>query len=339
MRTLRTTGLASGLAALVVLTAVTAGMAQSAAPSAGTVTPIRIPLRLDTNVGRRADARRREARLLRRRGARGDDHPGRPADQLCRAGGRRAAGRLHLAGRGHHPGPSDGGSVHSVGLIQQKAPYGLIVGPDRGIAVPKDLEGHKIGTQPDNTYYALWKAFEAAQGLDASKITEVPIGFGPEPLYAGQVDAVPDFISLVPAYVSEHYGEPRPSRSSSPTTAPGPRARRSSSTTSSRPPIPTRCAASWRHTARACAGRSRTRTRPSTSSWSSSPDLPRDVVSVELPALLKFWTSPDTDAHGLLYQGPEVWQRTYDMLHQFGGMTDTFDVSDAYTNDYLTEGL
>ena len=236
------------------------------------------------------------------------------------------------------PAHPTGVPYHSVGLIQQKAPYGLIVGPDRGIAVPKDLEGHKIGTQPDNTYYALWKAFEAAQGLDTSKITEVPIGFGPEPLYAGQVDAVPDFISLVPAYVSEHYGKPAVTFlfADYGAWAAGQALIVNDQFAAAHPDAVRGFVEAYGKGMRWALENQDAAIDLVVESY---PDLPRDVVSVELPALLKFWTSPDTDAHGLLYQGPEVWQRTYDMLHQFGGMTDTFDVSDVYTNDYLTEGL
>jgi NitT/TauT family transport system substrate-binding protein len=226
----------------------------------------------------------------------------------------------------------------SVGLIQQKAPYGLIVGPDRGITAPKDLEGHKVGTQPDNTYYALWKAFEAAQGIDESQIQEVPIGFGPEPLFAGQVDAVPDFISLVPAQVAEHYGAP-------PVTflfadygawAGGQALIVNDSFLAANPEAVRGFVEAYGKGMRWALNNQEAAIDLVVESY---PDLPREVVAVELPALLSFWESPDTDEHGLLYQTTDVWQRTYDMLHQFGFVDETFDVQEVFTNDYLTEGL
>lgn len=236
------------------------------------------------------------------------------------------------------PAHPTGVPSRSVGLIQQKAPYGLIVGPDRGISEPKDLEGHKIGTQPDNSYYALWKAFEAAQGLDTDAIEEVAIGFGPEPLFAGQVDAVPDFISLVPAFVAQEYGEPAVTFLFADYGAwgGGQAIIVNDSFAAANPQAVSDFVAAYGMGMRWALDDQEAAIDLVVESY---PDLPRDIVAIELPALLKFWESPDTDEHGLLYQGEDVWQRTYEMLREFGDLEATFDVTEAYTNEFLTEGL
>ncbi len=117
------------------------------------------------------------------------------AGHLHRADGRRAhraSGRSADRGRGHD---------------QQKSPYGLIVAPDRQITAPADLKGHPIGVHPFDPQYAMWKAFEAANGIGDGDVSEVTVSFGPEPLYEGQVDAIPNFLSLLPALVGQHYGQ------------------------------------------------------------------------------------------------------------------------------------
>jgi NitT/TauT family transport system substrate-binding protein len=232
------------------------------------------------------------------------------------------------------PAEPTGVPYMAVGLIQQKAPYGLIVGPDRGISGPKDLEGHKIGTQPDNTYYALWKAFEKAQGIDESTIEEVAIGFGPEPLFSGQVDAVPDFISLVPAQVTAHYGEEAVTFlfADYDAWAAGQAIIVNDQFAADHPDAVRGFVEAY---GKGMAWALENEADAIDLVVESYPDLGRDIVAVELPALLKFWTSPDTDEHGLLYSGDEVWQRTYDMMREYGFLNEDYAVTEVYTNDFL----
>jgi NitT/TauT family transport system substrate-binding protein len=227
---------------------------------------------------------------------------------------------------------------HSVGLIQQKAPYGLIMSPNSGVTTPKDLVGKKLGTQTDNGYYALWKAFEKAQGLDPSKIQEVAVGFGPEPIFTGTVDGIMDFISLDPALVEKHYNK-------KPVTflfadynawAAGQAIIVNDAFANANPQ-----AVKDFVTAYGKGMRWALDNQPAAIDLvvASYKDLTKDIVSAELPALLKFWTSPDTDKNGLLYQGADLWQRTYEMLRDHGVVTQTVDVPKVYTDKYWTKGL
>jgi len=62
----------------------------------------------------------------------------------------------------------------------------------RGIAVPKDLEGKKLGAPVEDGAFAQWPIFVKATGIDGSKVTIENVGFAVrEPmLAAGQVDAI-----------------------------------------------------------------------------------------------------------------------------------------------------
>jgi ABC-type nitrate/sulfonate/bicarbonate transport system substrate-binding protein len=233
------------------------------------------------------------------------------------------------------PAHGTGVPYKAVGLIQQKAPYGLIVGPDRGIDEPRDLEGKTVGTQPENTYYALWKAFIKAQGLDESSITEVAIGFGPGPLFNGQVDAVPDFISLVPAQVTEHYGEPAITFlfADYDAWAAGQAIIVNNDFAAEQPDAVRGFLEAYR---RGMDWALKNEADAIDLVVESYPDLTEEIVSVELPALLKFWTSPDSEANGLLWSDDALWQRTYDMLLEYGFVEQEFDVKETYTNEYLS---
>jgi ABC-type nitrate/sulfonate/bicarbonate transport system substrate-binding protein len=227
---------------------------------------------------------------------------------------------------------------HSVGLIQQKAPYGLIMNPTENVKTPQDLLGKKLGTQTDNTYYALWKAFEKAQNLDPSQITEVQVGFGPEPIFTGTVDGIMDFLSLDPALVKQHYGQDA-------TTflfadygawAGGQALIANDAFAAAHPDAVKAFVAAYGKGLRWALENQADAIDLVTTSY---PDLPKDIVSQELPALMEFSHSADTDAHGLLYQPPDVWQRTYQMLKDYGIVTEDFDVSKVYTDAYWTPGM
>ena len=232
-----------------------------------------------------------------------------------------------------HPG---GVPIVAVGMIQQKSPYGLIVAPDREITAPADLKGHPVGVHPFDPQYAMWKAFEAANGIGDGDVSEVTVSFGPEPLYEGQVDAIPNFLSLLPALVGQQYGQE---------------------------PVTFLFAdhGAWAGGQTIVANRDWATANPEAviafldayrkaMAWgladseaaidlvvSRYPDLDREIVALELPALMGFWESEDTDANGLLSMSDEVWQRSYQMLRDYGYLDEDFDPTEVYTNEYLPE--
>lgn len=82
--------------------------------------------------------------------------------------------------------------LRAVFIVYNRPAYAVIGRKSRGIAVPKDLEGKRLGAPAGENAFAQWPIFVNATGIDASKVTIENIGFAVrEPmLAAGQVDAV-----------------------------------------------------------------------------------------------------------------------------------------------------
>src|SRR5262245_44481100 len=62
----------------------------------------------------------------------------------------------------------------------------------RGITMPKDLEGKKLGAPARDAAFAQWPIFVQTTGIDSRKVTILDVGFAArEPILAdGQVDAI-----------------------------------------------------------------------------------------------------------------------------------------------------
>jgi ABC-type nitrate/sulfonate/bicarbonate transport system substrate-binding protein len=77
--------------------------------------------------------------------------------------------------------------VKIIGTTYQKNPFTILSLTDGGnIATPQDLVGKKIGVQDSNT--SLFKALLAANGIDESELTIVPVQYDPSVLVNGEVD-------------------------------------------------------------------------------------------------------------------------------------------------------
>lgn len=82
---------------------------------------------------------------------------------------------------------SEGAPLKIIGTTYQKNPFTVLSLADGGnIATPEDLIGKKIGVQDSNS--ALFKALLAANGIDESELTIVPVQYDPAPLINGEVD-------------------------------------------------------------------------------------------------------------------------------------------------------
>jgi ABC-type nitrate/sulfonate/bicarbonate transport system substrate-binding protein len=82
---------------------------------------------------------------------------------------------------------SEGAPLKIIGTTYQKNPFTVLSLKDGGdIATPEDLIGKKIGVQDSNT--ALFKALLAANGIEESELTIVPVQYDPAPLINGEVD-------------------------------------------------------------------------------------------------------------------------------------------------------
>jgi NitT/TauT family transport system substrate-binding protein len=82
-----------------------------------------------------------------------------------------------------------------VFMVYNRPPFSIVARKSRGVTVPKDLEGKKLGAPVADGAFAQWKIFTQANGIDASKVAIENVGFPVrEPmLAAGQVDAITGF--------------------------------------------------------------------------------------------------------------------------------------------------
>jgi NitT/TauT family transport system substrate-binding protein len=85
--------------------------------------------------------------------------------------------------------------LKAVYMVYSNPPFAIVGRKSRGIGEPKSLEGKKLGAPAPDGAYAQWPIFVAANGIDASKVTIMNIGFPVrEPmLVAGDVDAITGF--------------------------------------------------------------------------------------------------------------------------------------------------
>jgi NitT/TauT family transport system substrate-binding protein len=85
--------------------------------------------------------------------------------------------------------------IKAVFMVYNKPAFSIVGRKSRGVSAPKDLEGKKLGAPPADGAYAQWPIFVQANGIDASKVTIVSVGFPVrEPMLAqGEVDAITGF--------------------------------------------------------------------------------------------------------------------------------------------------
>jgi NitT/TauT family transport system substrate-binding protein len=88
-----------------------------------------------------------------------------------------------------------GTPLKAVFMVYNKPPFAIISRKSRGIHVPKDLEGKKLGAPQGDATFAQWPIFARANDIDASKVRVENVGFPVrEPmLAAAQVDAITGF--------------------------------------------------------------------------------------------------------------------------------------------------
>jgi NitT/TauT family transport system substrate-binding protein len=85
--------------------------------------------------------------------------------------------------------------LKAIFMIYSNPPFAIVARKSRGVTAPKDLEGKKLGAPTADGAYAQWPIFVKANGIDASKVQIMNVGFPVrEPmLVSGQVDAITGF--------------------------------------------------------------------------------------------------------------------------------------------------
>jgi len=82
--------------------------------------------------------------------------------------------------------------IKALFIVFDKPPYAIIARKSRGIAVPKDLEGKRLGASSADGAFAQWPIFARVNGIAAAKVKIENVGLPVrEPmLAAGEVDAI-----------------------------------------------------------------------------------------------------------------------------------------------------
>src|ERR1043166_1720104 len=70
-----------------------------------------------------------------------------------------------------------GTPIKAVFMVYNKPAFSIVGRKSRGVSAPKDLEGKKLGAPPPDGAYAQWPIFVQANGIDASKVQIVSVGF------------------------------------------------------------------------------------------------------------------------------------------------------------------
>lgn len=85
-----------------------------------------------------------------------------------------------------------GQPVKAVFMVYNCPPFAVITRRSRGVAVPKDLEGKKLGAPVADATFSPWQIFANVNRIDLAKVTveNVAIPVREPMLAAGQVDAI-----------------------------------------------------------------------------------------------------------------------------------------------------
>lgn len=113
-----------------------------------------------------------------------------PAIQLVAAGGEQfgvtGADQLLLA-------REKGAPVVALAAIYRRSPMVFFSLEKSGIRTPKDFEGKRVGVKLGGNEELTYRAMIRKAGIDAKKITEIPVKYDMTPLFNGQVDVWPGY--------------------------------------------------------------------------------------------------------------------------------------------------
>lgn len=87
------------------------------------------------------------------------------------------------------------GGVRAVFIVYNRPPYSIVSRKSRGLSVPKDLEGKRLGAPAASASAAQWPLFARLNDIDPAKVKVESVGIPVrEPMLAsGQIDAIAAF--------------------------------------------------------------------------------------------------------------------------------------------------
>ncbi len=221
--------------------------------------------------------------------------------------------------------------VVSIALLGQRSQSAYAVLASSDIRSPKDWVGHTVGFKiyPTPEYLAVL----AANGVDRSRIQEVPVGFDPRLLAAGKVDVYPVFESNEPDTL-ERLGVPvrvfRPTDSGVPGL--GLTYLSSQRLVDADPDLLVRF---LKAALRGVEDADRDPERATDIVMKYAPQEDRAHQLAMLKVELDMARGPATQQRGIGWSTHEQWQALQDSLLTFGGLKAPVDVDSAFTNRVL----
>jgi ABC-type nitrate/sulfonate/bicarbonate transport system substrate-binding protein len=230
-------------------------------------------------------------------------------------------------------GVEQGIPVKSVGVLYQTDANGLLSLPTNPVNSPQELEGKRFGLQQGSSLI-MYQALLGATGIDRSKVIEVPIGFGVEPLLEQQIDAMINFGDGERILVQQQIGEdpvflPLADYGVDPY---GQTLIANSSFAEQRPEVVKAFLDAY---ARGLAWAIEHPDEATAILQEAYPDVDPETLALELPIAISYWANDDTAANGLLHQDPARWQRTVELARDVDLIESDVNPEDVYTNDYL----
>lgn len=223
--------------------------------------------------------------------------------------------------------------VVSLAVMLQKSPAAIIFPASSGIKTLKDLYGKKLGVPIRSTVEKQWRVVANMQGIDTSKINEVP------------TDAIAALIAnkTIDASVAFFYND-------------GIKLRTQGIPTDwilfADVGLPIYALSLITHEAliKENPGLVRRFTRAFMRGWTYTMQHPQEAIDIflkenptaeaeysrqKLPEVLKLTQTDDTKAHGLGYSTKERWETIQDILIKMGLMRAPVDVTKVFTNEFL----
>lgn len=91
----------------------------------------------------------------------------------------------------------------AIAVVFQSSPVAFLAKPDAGIESPQDFVGHKVGIKTGTDVMMIYEALMKHEGIDRSKIDEIPIQFSLTPFIEGQIDVHPTYVNNEPILLNQ----------------------------------------------------------------------------------------------------------------------------------------
>lgn len=89
---------------------------------------------------------------------------------------------------------ANGVPVVAIGAVIPRSPIGWVAKESSGIKHPQDFIGKKIGAEYGTYTEVTFEALCAKLGISLDSLTRVPVKFDPRPFVAGEIDVLPVYI-------------------------------------------------------------------------------------------------------------------------------------------------